>query len=119
MRLLAYALALSLGSGAVAPAFATAATAASEKPFQLSRMARAAKPGLHIRVIDPTGTLAYPVPVAIEYDKGAPIRTEATAAGLTVPADAERTVRTVTLGDGNPQRFDVDVSRANFFVFSR
>jgi hypothetical protein len=119
MRFPAYALALSLGLAAVAPAFATAAPVTSEKPFQLTRMARAAKPGLHIRVIDPDGKLAYPVPVAIEYDSGAPVRAEATAEGLTVPADAGRTVKAVTVGGAAPQRFDVDGSRANFLVFSR
>jgi len=119
MRLFAYTLALSLGLAAVSPAFATAAPGASDKPFQLARMARAAKPGLHIRVIDPAGKLAYPVPVAIEYDSGAPVRAEATAEGLTVPDEAGRTVKAVTLGGASPQRFDVDGSRANFLVFSR
>jgi hypothetical protein len=91
----------------------------SAKPFQLARMARAASPGLHIRVVDPAGTLAYPVPVAVEYDSGAPIQAEATADGLTVPAATGRVVRAVTLGGQSPQRFDIDAARGNFIVFSR
>jgi hypothetical protein len=108
-------IALLLGVAIFQPAFASE----TPKPFQLTRMARASAPGLHIRVVDPAGTLAYPVPVAVEYDSGAPVRAQATADGLTVPADAMRTVRAVTLGGQSPQRFDIDASRANFLVFSR
>jgi hypothetical protein len=120
MRLALVPPAILLAFAAMTSAMATDALPASAaKPFQLTRTARATAPGLHIRVVDPSGALAYPVPVAIEYDSGAPVRAEATAEGVTVPVDAERNVRAVTLGGSAPQRFDIDASRANFLVFSR
>ena len=111
-------LALLLGMAMVQPILASDPLhSGAAKPFQLTRSARAASPGLHIKLVDPAGTLAYPVVVAVEYDRGAPIHAFATADGLTVPAVDGRNVRAVTLGDS--QRFDVDASRANFLVFSR
>lgn len=111
-------IALLIGLGLVQPALASdPMPSGAAKPFQLTRSARAAAPGLHIKLVDPAGTLTYPVPVAVEYDSGSPVRALATAEGLTVPAAAGRTVRAVTLGDS--QRFELDASRVNFLVFSR
>ena len=88
-------------------------------PFQLKRQARAASPGLHIKIVDASGAPIYPVAVAVEYDSGAPARAEVTADGLTVPAAPGRNVRAVTLGEQTPQRFDIDATRANFLLFSQ
>jgi hypothetical protein len=93
--------------------------AAPAKPFELARMARAASPGLHIKLVDETGAPVYPVPVAVEYDSGAPVKAQVTEAGLTVPAAEGRNIRAITLGSQSPQRFDVDTTRANFLVFRR
>ncbi len=113
-------IALLLGIAFVQPVFAAdMLPTGTSRPFQLTRTARAAAPGLHIRLVDPAGKLAYPVAVAVEYDSGAPVRALATSEVLTVPAAAGRNVRAVTLGDRSPQRFDIDASRVNFLVFSR
>jgi len=102
------------------PGFATdPLPAGAAKPFELARTARAAGPGLHIKLVDANGAPIYPVPVAVEYDSGAPIKAQATATGLTVPAAEGRSVRAITLGGQSPQRFDVDATRANFLVFRR
>lgn len=93
--------------------------AASAKPFELARMARAASPGLHIKLVDETGAPIYPVAVAVEYDSGAPVKAQVTETGLTVPAAEGRSIRAITLGGQAPQRFDVDTTRANFLVFRR
>ena len=111
--------ALIFGIGLAQPALANGPLpGGSPKPFALARMARAATPGLHIKLLDATGAPVYPVAVAIEYDSGAPLKAQATEAGLTVPAASGRSVRAVTLEGQSPQRFDVD-ARTNFLVFRR
>lgn len=112
--------ALFLGIALAQPGSATDPLPASTvKPFELARMARAATPGLHIKLVDASGAPVYPVLVAVEYDSGAPVKAQTTATGLTVPAAEGRSVRAVTLGGQSPQRFDVDATRANFLVFRR
>lgn len=112
--------ALFFGIALAQPGYATdPLPAGTVKPFELARMARAATPGLHIKLLDSTGAPIYPVAVAVEYDSGAPVKAQATEAGVTVPAAQGRSVRSVTLGGQSPQRFDVDATRANFLVFRR
>lgn len=98
---------------------ASAASGEPARPFQLKRLARAASPGLHIKIVDAAGAPVYPVTVAVEYDSGAPAMAETTADGVTVPPAPGRNVRAVTLSGPSPQRFDVDATRANFLLFSR
>jgi hypothetical protein len=98
---------------------ASAASGEPARPFQLKRLARAASPGLHIKIIDAAGIPVYPVTVAVEYDSGASAVAETTADGVTIPAASGRNVRAVTLGGPSPQRFEVDAARANFLLFSR
>ena len=98
---------------------ASVASGEPARPFQLKRLARAASPGLHIKIVDAAGDPVYPVTVAVEYDSGTPSVAETTADGATVALAPGRNVRAVTLGGPSPQRFDIDVTRANFLLFSR
>ena len=97
----------------------SAASGEPARPFQLKRLARAASPGLHIKIVDAAGAPVYPVTVGIEYDSGAPAVVETTADGVTVALAPGRIVRAVTLGGPSPQRFDIDATRANFLLFTR
>lgn len=112
--------ALLLGITLAQPGFANdPLPAGAAKPFELARVARAAAPGLHIKLVDSTGAPIYPVAVAVEYDSGAPVKGQATESGLTLPAVEGRSIRAVTLGGQSPQRFVIDTTRANFLVFRR
>jgi hypothetical protein len=115
MRLPFVRVALLLGCAAMA----STASGEPAQPFQLKRLARAASPGLHIKIVDAAGAPIYPVTVAVEYDSGASSVAETTANGVTVTLAPGRTVRAVRGGGPSPQRFDIDATRANFLMFSR
>lgn len=112
--------ALVLGIALVQPGLAAdTLTIGAAKPFELARMARAAAPGLHIKLVDASGAPIDPVPVAVEYDSGATVKAQVTATGLSLPAADGRSVRSITLGGQTPQRFAIDAARGNFLVFRR